>query len=101
MYCLQIFTISSFVSLAISAVTVEITPGKSTKTIRGSEGPRKNYYKILKIPLTVKEITSLETVRPVRTEFLIRNSISLRNASKSDSLIRSYSRSLSLNCAIW
>lgn len=40
MYCLQIFTISSFVSLAISLVTVEITPGKSISTIRGKDGPK-------------------------------------------------------------
>lgn len=41
-YVLHILTISSFVSLAISTVTVDITPGKSIKTIRGRDGPKKN-----------------------------------------------------------
>jgi hypothetical protein len=42
MYCLHILNMSSFVSRAISVVTVEITPGKSTKTIRGRDGPKTN-----------------------------------------------------------
>lgn len=90
MCALHILMMSSLVSRAISAVTVEITPGKSTKTIRGKFGP-----------FTVREITSLETVLPSATEFLIRSSISLRSCSKSASLVKSNSRLLSRNCAMW
>lgn len=54
---------------------------------------------IFVLPLTVIEITSLETVFPPLTLFLIRNSTSRLKSAKSDSLVRSNSLEESRNCA--
>jgi hypothetical protein len=104
--CLHILIMSSLVSLAMPAVTVEMTPGKSMRTIRGREGPgKKMEYEMSRVfvkkPLTVREMTSVETVRSLLIEFRMRSSISLRKCCKSDSWVRSNSRLLSRNWAMW
>ena len=80
------FRIFDRVSGANSVVSVLMIPGRSTSTIRCNPGP-----------LTVIEITSVETVFLV---FFIRNSTSCLKSAKSASLVRSNSREESFNCAI-
>lgn len=67
-----------------------IIPGKSTRTIRWRPGP-----------FTVIDMTSGLTVLPSFTLFFIRSSTSRRSSASSDSFVRSNSRELSLNCAMW